>query len=320
MSYGRTGQIIVGQKKNLGGFEVVRLLPQMSKRSVGPFVFLDQMGPSRFDPGTGMDVRPHPHIGLSTLTYLFEGAITHRDSLNNLNNILPGAVNWMTSGRGIVHSERTPGELRSKGFDIHGLQFWVALPKDKEECEPSFTHVPKQQIPKVAENNCAIAVVVGTWGNKTSPVPAESPTLFLDIQAHADCSFPNDRNLALSERQGWEFAWLMIEGTCELRSSSVSSHGEAAQGNGQAGDPLQEVVLAGSHELVVFEGRDFPHFRLQQGSRAILIGGEALPEPRHMWWNFVSTRKERIEQAKTQWTNKELGTVPGETEFIPLPG
>ncbi len=278
-----------GHQKDLGGgFVVRRLLPAAGQRSVGPFIFFDHFGPVLETPGAEHDVRPHPHIGLATVTYLFEGAMQHRDSLGTSQLIEPGAINWMTAGSGIVHSERRPEALRHRSYTNHGLQLWVALPREFEEVAPSFTHTPAAAIPEARVDDATVRVLVGEAYGLRSPVPTLMPTLYLDVQ------LPAGGRLALPA--------LAPEQALYLVQGALTCDGQAL--------PAQQMVVLGASgaELVA-----------QEAARLVVIGGAPLDAPRHMWWNFVSSRKERILQAAADWEAQRLGQVPGETEFIPLP-
>lgn len=270
-----------------GGFVVRRLLPAASKRSVGPFVFFDHMGPVDAGPGDNHDVRPHPHIGLATVTYLFEGAMMHRDSTGAVQRIEPGAVNWMTAGRGIVHSERTPEDLRAVPRRSHGLQLWIALPADQEEAEPGFQHVPAEDIPTLEIGGARVRVLAGQAFGAASPVRTLSPTLYLDIALAAGDAFP----LPLAE----ERALYGVGAPFELD-----------------GEPVEP------GRLVVLQPGEEPMLSASEDTRVVLVGGAPLGD-RFIWWNFVSSRKDRIEQAARDWEAGRFPAVPGETEFIPLP-
>jgi redox-sensitive bicupin YhaK (pirin superfamily) len=281
---------LTGQEKDLGGgFLVSRVLPAARQRNVGPFIFFDHFGPVMVAADANFDVRPHPHIGLATVTYLFEGAMTHRDSLGNVQLIEPGAVNWMTSGRGIVHSERRPDHLRGRSYATHGLQLWTALPRGHEEDEPSFAHTPSAAIPQVRADDALVRVLVGDAFGVRSPVAAFSRTLYLDVM------LPQAGSLALPPLAP-ELALYAVQGHL-----SVDGH------------PLQERTMA------VLQPGVLTRLHAQQAARLVVVGGEPLDAPRHMWWNFVSSRKERIVQASADWEAQRMGRVPGETEFIPLP-
>jgi redox-sensitive bicupin YhaK (pirin superfamily) len=281
--------ILEGHGKDLGGgFTVRRLLPAARKRSVGPFVFFDHFGPVTEEPGVNHDVRPHPHIGLATVTYLFEGAMMHRDSLGTEQLIEPGAVNWMSAGRGIVHSERRPEHLRDRHFVNHGLQLWVALPESHEEDEPSFTHTPAADIPEVQVGQAHVRVLVGATFGATSPVRTASPTLYLDVHLPAGAS------LTLPAVAP-EMAVYPVEGELAIDGAAVAPY-----------------------TLAVLEGNVGVAATSERGARFAVVGGTPLGA-RHMWWNFVSTRKERILQASEDWEAQRMGRVPNESEFIPLP-
>jgi len=277
-----------------GGFTVSRLLPAAAKRSVGPFVFLDHMGPAMHGADTNFDVRPHPHIGLATVTYLFEGAMMHRDSLGYVQRIEPGAINWMTAGRGIVHSERTPDDLRKSTYTIDGLQLWVALPAEQEECLPSFSHTPAEAIPTWRDKTTSVRILIGSLFGLTSPVRTYSETLYADIELNAT----NALQLPAP--------------------SQISKHMELAV-YGISGDISIDGVAVPNGQLVVLDASAPCQIASRNKARCMLLGGAALPEPRFMWWNFVSTRKERIEQAKQDWQAQRMGLIAGENEFTPLP-
>jgi redox-sensitive bicupin YhaK (pirin superfamily) len=283
-------QQLAGQKKDLGGgFIVRRLLPAARQRSVGPFVFFDHFGPATEVPGVSHDVRPHPHIGLATITYLFEGAMMHRDSLGTQQRIEPGAVNWMSAGRGIVHSERRPEDLKNASYVNHGLQLWVALPQAREEDPPSFSHTPAAAIPQVRVGDAQVRVLVGEAFGVLSPVPAAGPTLYLDLQ------LPAGGVLELPALAA-EWGFYPVQGGVE-----VNGAGTAAQA------------------LVVLEPGQPVRLVAARATRLAVVGGAPLDAPRHMWWNFVSSRKERIVQASADWEAQRMGSVAGDPEFIPLP-
>ncbi|CAN7378400.1 pirin family protein [Acidovorax sp. LjRoot129] len=281
-----------GHAKDLGGgFTVRRLLPAVQRQAVGPFIFFDHFGPVTVMPGDSHDVRPHPHIGLATVTYLFSGAIMHRDSLGYVQQIEPGAINWMTAGRGIVHSERRPDSLADKPYVNHGIQLWTALPIAQEEAEPSFVHTPSAAIPEVRVGDATVRVLIGTAFGQTSPVATSSPTLYLDVQLPAGASLEIP---ALAQ----EMAVYTVDNPVEL--------------NGEAlGAQLLGVMETGQAMRLSAPG--------EAAARLMVIGGDALDAPRHMWWNFVSSRKERIVQAADAWDAQAMGQVPGEVERIPLP-
>jgi redox-sensitive bicupin YhaK (pirin superfamily) len=284
-------KVLDGHSKDLGGgFLVRRLLPAALQRSVGPFVFFDHFGPVRETPGADHDVRPHPHIGLATVTYLFEGAMLHRDSLGSVQLIEPGAINWMTAGRGIVHSERRPGALRDRTYVNHGLQLWVALPREHEEAEPAFEHTEAAAIPELQQDDATVRVLVGVAFGRHSPVRTFAPTLYLDVQ------LPGDGRLVLPPLAP-ERAVYGVQGEVRV--------------DGQ--------FLAAQHMAVLPAGTSVELVAGQQAARLVVIGGDPLDGPRHMWWNFVSSRKERIVQAAQDWEAQRFAPVPGETAFIPLP-
>ena len=279
--------VLVPRTRDLGdGFTVRRSLPAAQKRSVGPFVFFDQMGPVALAPGKGLDVRPHPHIGLATVTYLFEGEILHRDSIGSVQPIRPGDVNWMTAGRGIAHSERTPQALRAGGSRISGVQLWVGLPREEEETAPDFVHVDATHLPFAQQN---LRVILGEWRGARSPVPT------LSAMFYADARLDTGASLALDFRYAERAAYI-IDGSIE--------HDGARFGAGQ---------------MLVFQPGTQPSVSAISNARVLLLGGEPLDGARFVWWNFVSSRKERIEAAAAQWKAGRFAAIPGETEFIPLP-
>ena len=270
-----------------GGFAVRRLLPAATRQAVGPFLFFDHFGPITAQPSDNHDVRPHPHIGLATVTYLFEGAMQHHDSTGVSQRIEPGAINWMTAGRGIVHSERTPDDLRHLRRRSHGLQLWCALPAADEEMAPVFAHTPASEIPLLEVGGARLRVLIGSAFGATSPVLVRSPTLYLDIALSAGDGLP----LPPAE----ERAVYVVEGDAQLDGEDVPAG--------------QMVVLAAAEEPMLSADGD---------ARVVLIGGAPLGQ-RHIWWNFVSSRKERLLQAADDWAAQRMGQVAGETEFIPLP-
>lgn len=281
--------IIVPRTRDIGDFSVMRVLPAAARRMVGPFVFLDQFGPITLPAGKGMDVRPHPHIGLATVTYLLKGAIVHRDSLGYAQSIEPGAVNWMIAGRGIVHSERSDAELRKRPQDLYGLQSWVALPKALEESAPAFVHYPAAGLPEGDEGGLRLKVLAGSISGLVSPVATQSDLFYGDVTLAADSVF------RLESRYEERAAYL-IEGTVEIGGETFAPGRLLAFGKG-------EVVL-----------------RARNAARLVVLGGEPMDGPRHVFWNFVSSSLDRIEQAKADWQRDRFGvTIPGETEFIPLP-
>ncbi|HSB96291.1 MAG TPA: pirin family protein [Spongiibacteraceae bacterium] len=282
--------IIKPHEKDLGGgFVVRRSLPAAAQRSVGPFIFFDHFGPVSRKPSDNFDVRPHPHIGLATVTYLFEGAMMHRDTLGYAQRIEPGAINWMTAGKGIAHSERGPEDLNTTPYRIHGLQLWAALPLAEEECEPSFAHTPASAIPVYNENLFSARVLIGSAFGLTSPVETFSETLYIDFQTQPCATI-------LLPVRGGEYAIYSVDGDLEIDGEKIGA--------------LQLAVLDLSRPVTITS---------DDSARFVMLGGAPLDAYRHMWWNFVSSRKERIEQAKDDWRAQGFGTVPGETEFIPLP-
>lgn len=285
-------QFIKPQNKDLGGgFKVRRLLPAMERQSIGPFLFFDHFGPATVTPQAEHDVRPHPHIGLATVTYLFAGAIMHRDSLGSVQQIEPGAINWMTAGRGIVHSERRPSSLAQSTYVNHGIQLWAALPADAEEAVPSFVHAAADAIPQLQTGSATVRVLIGQAWGQMSPVVSLAPALYLDIQ------LPAGGELTLPAGLAEEVGLYTVDAAVSLGGATLAPQTLA-------------VLPSGQDILLQAEG---------DPARCMLIGGEALAQRRHIWWNFVSTRKERIVQAASDWEAQRMGLVPGETEFIPLP-
>ncbi len=281
--------VIEARPRDLGGFSVRRALPSGLRRTVGPFVFFDHMGPAEMPPGRGIDVRPHPHIALATVTYLFAGEMIHRDSLGSEQAIRPGDVNWMLAGRGIVHSERTGDEVRRRGGPLHGIQSWVGLPRADEESPPRFDHHPAATIPALARPGAKLHVVAGTAYGATSPAAVCSPTLYVaaTLEAGATLALPDEH----AER-----AVYVVEG-------------ELVAGERRVTPGAMAVFRPGAASV-----------RALGPSRFVLIGGAPLDGERHIWWNFVSSSTERIERAKTDWAEGRFGVVPGdEKEFIPLP-
>ena len=280
-----------GQAKDLGGgFTVRRLLPAVQRQAVGPFLFFDHFGPVTVEPDAGHDVRPHPHIGLATVTYLFSGAIMHRDSLGYVQQIEPGAINWMTAGRGIVHSERRPQNLANQAYVNHGIQLWAALPMAHEEADPSFVHTPAAAIPQVQVGDATVRVLIGEAFGQTSPVATYSRTLYLDVQLPAGATLEIPALVP-------EMAVYTVDAPVQLNGDTVAPQLLAV------GEPGRATHLAAGDSAV----------------RLMVIGGDALDAPRHMWWNFVSSRKDRIVQAAADWDAQAMGQVPGEVEWIPLP-
>jgi redox-sensitive bicupin YhaK (pirin superfamily) len=279
---------IVPKVHDLGdGFQVRRALPSRMRRSVGPFVFFDHMGPALLAAGKGLDVRPHPHIGLATVTYLFEGEILHRDSLGNVQPIRPGEVNWMTAGCGIVHSERTPPDLRAAGSRLSGLQVWVGLPLAEEEAEPSFAH--HEGLPVIEDNGTTVRLILGDMLGMSSPVATLSPTFYADI------SLTPGRRVALPSHPD-ERALYVAEGVVDVGGRSLPCG-----------------------EMLAFEAGAEVIASSAEGARFVVFGGAPLDGPRHVWWNFVSSREERIREAAEDWKAGRFPKVPAETELIPLP-
>ncbi len=283
-------KVIVPRSHDLGGFQVRRALPAIGQRMVGPFIFFDQMGPAEFHLGEGLDVRPHPHIGLSTVTYLFDGEIMHRDSLGTALAIKPGAVNLMTAGRGIVHSERTGMEARATGPKLYGIQAWLALPKTHEEVAPEFKHHGAGDLPRIVEGGKRISLIMGSAYGQTSPVKFPWDALYAEAVLSPGAILPLDPDYD-------ERAIYIVSGKVDI-----------------AGDEF------GAGQLLVFKPGDRISILAIDQSRVMIVGGEPMDGPRNIWWNFVSSSKERIEQAKQEWKTGRFDTVPGdESEFIPLP-
>ena len=281
---------IRGHEKDLGGgFRVNRLLPSLARQSVGPFVFFDHFGPVAVEPGANFDVRPHPHIGLATVTFLFSGAMMHRDSLGNARRIEPGAINWMNAGRGIVHSERTPEDLRGQRYVTHGLQLWVALPRAAEESEPTFTHTPAEELPLLTEGDTEIRVLVGEAFGRRSPVVTASPMVYVSLKMTAGASLTVP---ALAN----QLAAYSVDADFAVDDRTVSRG-----------------VLA------VLDAERPTRLRALAATHVVLIGGDPPDGRRLMWWNFVSSRKERILEAAAAWEAQSMGHVEGDAEFIPLP-
>ncbi len=280
---------IVPASRDLGdGFKVRRALPSLNRRMVGPFVFLDEMGPAKLAPGAGLDVRPHPHIGLATVTYLFDGEILHQDSLGVRQPIRPGDVNWMIAGRGIVHSERTPQGLRAAGPSAWGLQAWVALPEAEEERSPAFRHHPQKELPYGDEAGTQIRVIAGEFRGLRSPVETQSALFYADV--------------ALEPGAQLAIAPDYEERACYVTDGSIAIDGEGFE-------PGRLLVFRPATQVLI---------KAVSRARLMLLGGEPLGA-RYIWWNFVSSSRERIEQAKQDWQAGRFGGVPGDAEFIPLP-
>ncbi|WP_334013921.1 pirin family protein [Alteromonas sp. S167] len=281
-------KLITSHKKDLGGFSVSRIIPHIEARSIGPFVFVDHMGPAHFPAGSGINVRPHPHIGLATISYLMEGSMLHRDSLGTIQEIQPGDVNWMTAGKGIVHSERETIETRGSDHVLNGLQCWIALPEEKADMEPSFIHVNKAQLPYIHREKVLMRLIAGEAYGYTSPVKTYSPMFYLDVITEAGAAI--ERPCGTSQT-----ACYVISGSVEIGDS-----------NFEAG------------EFVLLD--DESHITTLQNSRYFLLGGYALPKQPILKWNFLAYSKEKIEEAEARWKNGQFPTIPGDDrEFIPLP-
>ncbi len=282
--------VIVPRARDLGGFEVRRALPSAQRQMVGPFIFFDQMGPALMQPGQGIDVRPHPHIGLATVTWLFDGSIYHRDSLGSSQPIAPGELNWMTAGRGIVHSERTAPPELARERKVFGIQSWVALPKAHEETAPAFDHVEAHKLPVIDERGISARIVAGSLYGATSPVKTHSDLFYADVQMTAGSAVP----LPVEHEERGVY---VAEGIVEV-----------------AGQLFEE------GRLLVFRPGDAITLRARTNARLMLLGGEPMDGPRYIWWNFVSSSKDRIEAAKDDWKQARFAIVPGdEKDFIPLP-
>jgi redox-sensitive bicupin YhaK (pirin superfamily) len=282
--------VLVPRSVDVGHFAVRRALPHVKRRMVGPFIFFDHFGPAEFRAGQGIDVRPHPHIGLATVTFLFDGEIMHRDSLGTAAAIRPGEVNWMTSGRGIVHSERTAPDHRVDGEPIHGLQCWVAMPAAQEESAPGFSHHDSAALPLISDAGKTVRVITGSAYGQRSPVPTLTDTLFADVKLSAGATLPIDADTE-------ERAIYLIAGEVDIAGDRYSAG-----------------------RLLIFRPGDRITVTAVGDAHLVLLGGATMDGPRHIWWNFVSSRKERIEQAKADWKSARFDRVPGdEAEFIPLP-
>jgi redox-sensitive bicupin YhaK (pirin superfamily) len=282
-------ELIVPRSRDLGGFSVRRILPAAGRQMIGPFIFLDHMGPTDFPVGAGVDVRPHPHIGLATVTWLFEGALFHRDSLGMAQEIVPGEVNWMTAGSGIVHSERTPPAARQRPSRLHGMQSWIALPRSAEEVPPAFQHLAAAALPRFTSDGIDYTVIAGTAFGLTSPVTTFSP------MGYAAVTLASGQSLVLPPEHA-ERAVYVAEGELSLADLQVP---------------------AGT--LAVLDARTSVTARGLAACRFMLLGGEPIDGPRQLWWNFVASDAARIERAKADWQAGRFPAVPGETEFIPLP-
>lgn len=281
--------IIAPRLHDVGGLQVRRAVPTLQARSVGPFVFVDHIGPAVFEPGSGLDVRPHPHIGLATVTFLWDGVLRHRDTLGSVQDITPGDVNWMTAGRGIAHSERTPPELRAGENPLYGMQTWVALPLAHEETAPEFHHHAAPAIPHRRHAGAWLRVIAGRAFGEESPVRIFSDTLNVAIDLDPDAEL-------LLDDSHPERALYLLEGEAQLDGTDLPAK-----------------------HLIVLDPGTRPRLRAKTAVKAMLLGGEPLDGRRHLWWNFVSSSKERIEQAKQDWTEGRFGTIAEEHESIPLP-
>jgi redox-sensitive bicupin YhaK (pirin superfamily) len=282
--------VIESRVRDIGGFTVRRLLPFTARRMVGPFIFFDHMGPVRFDPGRGIDVRPHPHIALATITYLFEGEILHRDSLGNVQLIMPGEVNWMLAGQGIVHSERTPPAGRARGATAHGIQTWVALPTDDEHVVPRFEHHGQDTIPVVRQSGIEMRVIAGSAYGVRAPTSVLSPTLYV----HA--TLATGATLSVDDAHEQRAVYVV--------SGSVDCAGERF----------------GAGTMIVLRPRASVSLSASSEASVMMVGGAPLDGARHIWWNFVASSEERIEQAKAAWRDGQFPKIPGDDlEFIPLP-
>lgn len=282
--------IIEERAASIGSFMVGRLLPFRQKRSVGPFVFIDHMGPVKLSANEQLEVLPHPHIGLSTLTFLFEGAIMHRDSIGNALEIEPGAVNWMTAGKGVVHSERTPERLQHSEKFLHGLQIWVALPKDLEEIEPAFTHIPANDIPTWEQDGVQFKLIAGEAFGEKSPVPVHSPLYFIEITTS------QNRHIHMDEDLFGESALYILNG-------AINSEGNTF----------------GPKQILIAKDSTLCSFEMEANTTVYLFGGEAFPEERFMDWNFVSSSKERLQKAKADWKAQKFPKIENETAYVPYP-
>jgi len=281
--------VLTPHVRDLGEFRVQRLLPAFPNKMVGPFIFFDHFGPVAFAEGKGADVRPHPHIGLATVTYLFEGAMIHRDSLGTVQRIEPGDVNWMTAGRGIVHSERSPAGERATGPRLHGLQTWVALPRAHEQAEPSFSHQPKAALPMIELAGAKMRLLVGSAFGKQAPTPTYSPIFYLVVETSAGAVI----DLPPEHEERGVFA---VDGELSIGDAVVQPH-----------------------QLAVLPRGETVRIRSAESARLVLLGGAKLDGDRLIWWNFVASSRELIDAASTRWREQSFPPVPGETEFIPLP-
>ncbi|TVR79121.1 MAG: pirin family protein [Saprospirales bacterium] len=283
--------IIEERAANIGNFLVGRLLPFRQKRSVGPFVFIDHMGPVKLNQRENFDILPHPHIGLSTLTYLFEGSIMHRDSIGSEVEIKPGAVNWMTAGRGVVHSERTPDYLRHSEKMLHGLQIWVALPRELEEVEPSFYHIAKEDIPVWTEGDVHFKLIAGHISGRSSVVPVHSKLYLIELKS------TSSRELKLGSQLFGESGLYILQGSLIIEGS-----------------------IYGPRQILIAQNSELCNFEMGPDTIVYIFGGEPFPEERYIDWNFVSSSKERLKMAKEDWIQQRFPKIPGEKGFVPYPG
>lgn len=288
------GLILEEKAADIGNFLVGRLLPFREKRAVGPFVFIDHMGPTHLREYQNFDVAPHPHIGLSTLTYLLEGSIFHRDSLGNAIEIKPGAVNWMTAGKGVVHSERTPEYLRESDYRLHGFQIWVGLPKDLEQSEPSFFHIEADEIPIWKEGDLEYKLIAGEAFGKKSGVPVHSPLYFVEIKSYTK------QKLNIGHELFGEVGMYVLEGTVNIEGNEY-----------------------GTKQLLIAKNAKLCEFEMNENTVVYLFGGEPFPEERFIFWNFVNSDKEIIDEAKVNWhdqNHEAFPLIPGDSdEYVPLP-
>ena len=282
--------VIDERPADIGNFAVGRLLPYRSKRMVGPFIFIDHMGPADLKPEENVDVGPHPHIGLATITYLFDGSLFHRDSLGNALEIKPGEVNWMTAGKGIVHSERTPDYLKNTNKKFHGLQIWIALPKDKEQMDPEFIHIEKASIPEWFDSGVSYKLIAGEALGKKSPVPVYSKMFFLEIKTKSKSDINICKNLY------GEAGIYILEGSL-----------------------THDDIEYKPNQLIIPEDLSDFEFKLNSDSVVYIVGGIPFPEERFIYWNFVSSEKDLIEKVKVLWVEQKFPKIPGETGFVPLP-
>ncbi len=286
-----TDLIIEERSRDIGDFLVGRLIPFRKKRMVGPFIFIDHMGPTTIKPGTYLDIDQHPHIGLSTLTYLFEGEIRHQDSIGTDQHIKADSVNWMTAGKGVTHTERTPQELRNgQEFTMHGYQIWVALPKDKEDMDPEFHHIDASELPRWKDQSAAFKLVAGEGFGKESPLPVYCDLFMIEIET------TDDFRLVIKDQLKGEIGFCIVEGSI---------------------DACGQVVDKGN--MLVSKVEDACELTIKANSKVLLFGGEAFPEERHIFWNFVSSDKQKLEDAKDRWSKRQFPKVPNDDTYIPLP-